>query len=150
MLPHWNARNNWQRDVGSILVSDTYQEPSAANAALARRIRAAREAAGLTQQQVAEMMTAVGFSFRQGTISKIEAVDSFPRPVLAIEARQLAVILGVTVEQLIDPADETELQRAELQRRRVRLLQELSVLQVAIARVQGDLARTDRDIEEIQ
>lgn len=63
----------------------------------ARRLRLVREAAGMTQQQLADAMAATGNRFHRSTMGKIE---SGGRPVTIGEAVQLAGILGIRLEVL--------------------------------------------------
>ena len=103
---------NRNTGVKSILVSDTPQEPSGPtrlpplpgepdpDAVFAQCLRAAREAAGLTQQQLAGHLTRLGYSMRQTTISKIEAGQ---RPVWLGEAVALADAVGASLAELVVP-----------------------------------------------
>jgi transcriptional regulator with XRE-family HTH domain len=72
---------------------------------LGRHLRALREKAGLTQQQVADQMRLRGFPMHRSAIAKIEASDpATRRPVRVNEAVALADVLGVPVADLIvDP-----------------------------------------------
>jgi transcriptional regulator with XRE-family HTH domain len=67
------------------------------DATFARRLRLVREAAGMTQQQLADAMAATGNKIHRSTIGKIESGD---RPVTIGEAVQLAGIVGVPLEVL--------------------------------------------------
>lgn len=67
------------------------------DAVFAERLRALRMAVGTTQAQLAERMTAAGFSMHQTTVAKCEAGD---RPVTIGEAVQFARILGVDLAAL--------------------------------------------------
>ena len=57
--------------------------PAESDAILARRLRALREAAQLTQRQLADRMAGAGYQMHQTTIAKIESGD---RPVTIGEA----------------------------------------------------------------
>src|SRR5260370_38644649 len=67
------------------------------DATFARRLRLVREAAGMTQQQLADAMAATGNRIHRSTIGKIESGD---RPVTIGEAVQLAGILGIPLADL--------------------------------------------------
>jgi transcriptional regulator with XRE-family HTH domain len=65
------------------------------------RFRALREG-NLTQQEVADRMTAAGYKMHRSAVAKIESGD---RPVLLAEAVMMAGILGVGLAELLaDPA----------------------------------------------
>jgi transcriptional regulator with XRE-family HTH domain len=68
-----------------------------ADAVFARRLRDTRAVAGLTQQQLADRMTAAGHKMFRSQIGKIENGD---RPVTISEATALADALGVTLADL--------------------------------------------------
>src|ERR1700722_2997434 len=68
------------------------------DAIFARRLRAVREASGMTQQQLADAMASTGNKIHRSTIGKIESGD---RPVTIGEAVQLAGILGVDLAELV-------------------------------------------------
>lgn len=95
---------------------------------LGRRVRALRTAAGLSQEQLAEVMRERGFSWRQTTTAKTEAGD---RPVRVNEAAALAAILRTSVagllgEQEVDTQPASLMQREaalRLARRRVHVLE---------------------------
>jgi transcriptional regulator with XRE-family HTH domain len=71
------------------------------DAVFARRLRDLREASGLTQQQLADVMASTGNKIHRSTIGKIESGD---RPVTVGEAAELAGILGVGLAELVtDP-----------------------------------------------
>src|SRR5260221_12900656 len=81
----------------------------------ARRVHALRKTASLTQQQLADAMTAAGSTMHRSAIAKIEAGD---RTVSVGEAVQLAVVLGADLAELVtEPGADTEQERAY--RRRV-------------------------------
>ena len=65
----------------------------------AARVREFREQAGMTQRQVAERMSDLGYRIHQTTMAKIEAGT---RPVVVGEAVALARIFGVSVGDLAD------------------------------------------------
>jgi transcriptional regulator with XRE-family HTH domain len=67
------------------------------DATFARRLRLVREAAGMTQQQLADAMAATGNKIHRSTIGKIESGD---RPVTIGEAVELAGIVGVPLADL--------------------------------------------------
>lgn len=78
--------------------------PQAAEALLAERLRALRDAAEMTQGQLAERMTQLGFSMHQTAIAKIERGQ---RPVRLNEAAGLAAALRVPVTDLLTDAENT-------------------------------------------
>jgi transcriptional regulator with XRE-family HTH domain len=89
--------------------------PDSPDAIFARRLRAIRQGADLTQQQLAERMTATGTRMHRSGIAKIESGD---RVVSVGEAIQLAAVLGVDLAELVtDPAayDEAHRRRVEAQ-----------------------------------
>jgi transcriptional regulator with XRE-family HTH domain len=64
-----------------------------------RRLRYMREEAGLTQQQLADVMREAGSKMHRSTIGKIEAGE---RVVSIGEAAQFADILGIDLRELIN------------------------------------------------
>jgi transcriptional regulator with XRE-family HTH domain len=64
----------------------------------ARRLRALRETAGLTQQQLADEMSAAGNRMHRSAVAKIESGD---RTVSIGEAMQFAVALGIDLADLV-------------------------------------------------
>lgn len=81
-----------------------------ADAVFAGRLRVIREAAGLTQQQLAGLMSRTGGRIHRSAIAKMESGD---RTVSVGEAVQLAAILGTGVAELItDPGPDNEEGRA--------------------------------------
>jgi transcriptional regulator with XRE-family HTH domain len=138
-----------------MLVEDISPEPSGSNWLLfatdhdrifARRLRALREAARLTQRQLAERMTVAGYRMHQTTIAKIEAAD---RPVVIGEAVVFARIIGVDLAELVtEPVtrESHELQAAmqELdaaERTVAELSSTVMLASVRLANDQDDLAR---------
>lgn len=89
--------------------------PDSVDAVFARRLRDVRGIAGLTQQQLADRMTAAGYKMFRSQIGKIENGD---RPVTVGEATVLAAALGVELTELLtDPSQAG--QENELQARRL-------------------------------
>ena len=64
-----------------------------------RRLRYMREEAGLTQQQLADVMRAAGVGMHRSTIGKIEAGE---RMVSVGEATEFADALGIDLRELIN------------------------------------------------
>jgi transcriptional regulator with XRE-family HTH domain len=64
-----------------------------------RKLRYLREEAGLTQQQLADVMRDAGSKMHRSTIGKIEAAE---RVVSVGEAAQLAEVLGIDLTQMIN------------------------------------------------
>lgn len=69
-----------------------------AESRFAVRLRALRQAKGLTQLEVAERMNEQGFTWHQTTVAKTERAD---RPLRLNEVEALALALGVPVVDLI-------------------------------------------------
>jgi len=101
------------------------------------RLRDIRDAAGLTQQQLASQMNATGHKMHRSAIAKIESGD---RPVSLWEAVQLARILGVEMRELITDADA---KREKAQERLVRA-------RAAVGGLQIELNNHFRQVEEAQ
>lgn len=151
MMAHHATGRISTRDVKFIVVSDIPQEPPGPNrlpllpgepdpdAVFARCLRAAREAAGLTQKQLADHMTGRGYQMRQGTISKIEAAERF---VWLGEAISLAEAVGASLTDLLTPPPEPGdlakaiAERAGYRRRRNQAFSQVEQLkeQLAVAR----------------
>jgi transcriptional regulator with XRE-family HTH domain len=94
------------------------------DAIFARRLRAVREASGMTQQELADAMAATGNKIHRSTIGKIESGD---RPVTIGEAVQLAGILGVGLAELVTDTGQDEAHRARVEAQvKVRHLQHLA------------------------
>jgi transcriptional regulator with XRE-family HTH domain len=72
---------------------------------LASRLRAARNAAGLSQGAAAKAMADRGFSWRQTTVAKSEAAD---RPVLFAEVAALSQIYKREIEYFLYPGTELD------------------------------------------
>ena len=119
------------------------------DAAFAQCLRVAREAARLTQQQVAEAMSGRGYPMRQNTISKIEAGD---RLVWLGEAVALAEIVGVSLAELAAgppvPGEFVQAiaERAGYLRRRSAVNAVIAETQAALARAQKERARVEEAI----
>jgi transcriptional regulator with XRE-family HTH domain len=77
--------------------TEPQETPGNFDAVFAARLRQFREAAELTQKQVAEAMTAAGYQMHPSAIAKIEAAS---RAVTFPEARQLAAVLGISLDEL--------------------------------------------------
>src|SRR5262249_7394260 len=83
-------------------------EPSDVDANFAANLRHYRELAGISQEELANRMTARGFGFSQATIWKIEQGK---RPVRIGEAVALAAAVDLPVwRSLMEPPDEFTLQ----------------------------------------
>lgn len=81
------------------------------DAVFAQCLRVAREMAGLTQQQLADAMSAAGYPMRQNTISTIEAGT---RKVWLGEAMFLAGFVGMTLGDLLVPPPDERLHDARV------------------------------------
>jgi transcriptional regulator with XRE-family HTH domain len=115
---------------------------------LGQRLRALREDAGLTQEQVAVRMQGAGHpAIRQNTIWKIE---SGRRPVRVNEAVTLAGILGIPLDGLLaDPALDAEgsalwTQLQQVTAERLEAETERDALQAEITRAKEHLAEAGR------
>jgi transcriptional regulator with XRE-family HTH domain len=75
--------------------------PDVIEATFARRLREVREAAGMTQQDLADLMRSTGNKIHRSTIGKIECGG---RTVTIGEAVQLAAYLEVDLAGLVAPA----------------------------------------------
>ncbi len=73
-------------------------EPVPAGDIFAAAVFAGRQAAGLTQKQLADRMTETGARMHPNTISKIESGD---RPVSLSEAVQFARLFGSSLDGLV-------------------------------------------------
>jgi transcriptional regulator with XRE-family HTH domain len=109
------------------------------DAVFAQCLRAARAAAGLTQRQIADLMTGAGYQMHQTTIAKIESGE---RPVILGEAVALARIVGADLADLIDgPAEGNQLAVA---------LAELAGHQRNVEALEGRAARAAVDAQDAQ
>lgn len=75
-------------------------EAGRAESLFAERARALRQAREWSQEDVAQRMTKLGFSWRQSTVAKTEAAD---RPIRVNEAAALATIFAVNLGELVTP-----------------------------------------------
>lgn len=113
--------------------------PQLADDVFARKLREARQAAGVTQQQVADLMTQAGYRFHRSAVAKIELGE---RPVTIGEAVQFAVILGMPLTELV--TDHDSLTEAEHERAaRVDA-------QIAVTSLQREIAERRKLLEEQQ
>jgi transcriptional regulator with XRE-family HTH domain len=69
---------------------------------LAANIKAARERARLSQREVAEQMRSREYPWHQQTVAQVESAT---RTVGAVELKDLADIVGTTMDSLMRPAD---------------------------------------------
>ena len=104
-------------------------------------MRGFRQARGLSQQQVADAMVGLGFSWRQTTVAKTEAAE---RPVPVGEVVALAGLLGVGIHdlltiKLVPTSEETALLFDVLaaQRQLERAHQQVSTAESALAEAQA-------------
>ena len=169
MLPHEPARRNLNTVVESNLVTDIPQDPPGPDydydAIFARRLRLLREAARLTQRQLADRMTQAGCRMLQTTVSKVEAGE---RPVSVGEAATFAAVLGTGVSALVDARvdsrdlddwleylgalnEKVERAREQVARSLARVDDDRARLEVAEQEARGAahwIATMQRDIEE--
>lgn len=104
----------------------------------AGRVKDFRLAKGWTQAQLAERMSAEGFSMHQTTVAKLEVKA---RPTTIEEAAALAIVLGVELTMLIGPPDDRAEQRwkvAELERRLAEIKRDRSILQLQLMALDGE------------
>jgi transcriptional regulator with XRE-family HTH domain len=113
---------------------------------LAQRVRGLRVKANLTQQEVAEQMTARGLPMVQSQIASIEAAK---RPVRVNEAAALADVLGVDLQDLLvmpDPDSAYEQLRAAMTNVNL-LLRERDKHRAEVAFAQDLIANTELRLE---
>lgn len=104
----------------------------------ARRLRAVRKQAGVTQKQLADRMADRGHKMLQSTVAKIESGE---RPVSIGEAVQLADVLGASLMDLV--TDET----AGGQEREYRQLAEA---RIKVRSLEHETAERDKLLQEAQ
>jgi transcriptional regulator with XRE-family HTH domain len=104
----------------------------------ARRLRAARKQAGVTQKQLADRMADCGHRMLQSTVAKIESGE---RPVSIGEAVQLAGVLGASLMDLV--TDET----AGRQEKEYRQLAEA---RIKVRSLEYETAERDKLLQEAQ
>jgi transcriptional regulator with XRE-family HTH domain len=109
------------------------------DAIFARRLREVRQIAGVTQQQLADRMTAVGHKMHRSAIAKIEVGD---RPVSIGEAVQLAGQLGTTLMDLVTDA-RADLPEERLHRKRVEAM-------IRVRSMQHEVAERQKYLDEAQ
>lgn len=120
------------------------QTPASTNERVGRNLKALRQAAGLTQTELAARLTDEGHPFAQQTVLKVERGT---RPLKLDEAVDLANILDVTVGDLIfsraDGDALAEMMRAETMRRHAE--RELEEAQDELARAKAEYERACAD-----
>ena len=119
----------------------TNQSESTVEQQVGATLRGFRQARGLSQQQVADAMVGLGFSWRQTTVAKTEAAE---RPVPVGEVVALAGLLGVGIHDLltikqVPTSEETALLFDVLaaQRQLERAHQQVSTAESALAEAQA-------------
>ncbi len=109
------------------------------DAIFGRRLREVRKIAGVTQQQLADRMTAVGHKMHRSAIAKIEVGD---RPASISEAVQIAAQLGTALMDLVtDP--ESGGRAAQLRRQRVEAM-------IHVRSMQHEASERQRQLHEAQ
>ena len=103
------------------------------------RLREVRQVAGVTQQQLADRMTAVGHKMHRSAIAKIEVGD---RPVSIGEAVQLAGQLGTTLMDLVTDA-RSDSPEERLHRERVEAM-------IRVRSLQHEAAERQKYLDEAQ
>jgi transcriptional regulator with XRE-family HTH domain len=117
-----------------------------------RRVKSLRSARGWSQQELATRMSDRGFSWRQTTVAKTEAAD---RPIRINEAQGLAVVFGITVNDLLTiPVDDYEMAGAAVRLTELRALadqtnQRVMELQRTKDRVDSDLQAAMAEYKEL-
>lgn len=71
---------------------------------LARVLKELRKTRGISQEEVASLMTKAGFSWRQTTVAKTEAGS---RPIRLDEAGALAFLFGLSINDMVGHASNT-------------------------------------------
>lgn len=112
-----------------------------ANERFAANVRRLREAAGLSQGEVARRMAGRDWPYYQQTVARVE--DGRRKPGIG-EAQALASILGATVEQMTLPGEEAE---AVIVLERAAESAERAWLQIALSA--NDLLSAQRDIRRV-
>lgn len=108
------------------------------DAIFARRLRQVREAARLTQQELADVMASTGNKIHRSTVGKIENGE---RPVTVGEAVQLAGILGVPLMDLVTERC-ADSESEQVRRARIRAQAHVRALQHDMAKHAEQLAST--------
>jgi transcriptional regulator with XRE-family HTH domain len=103
---------------------------------LAANIKAARERAKLSQREVADQMRSRDFPWHQQTVAQVEAAT---RTVGAVELKDLADIVGTTMDSLMRPAD-LELAAADILSAASKVRDSRRALASATARFDTDVA----------
>lgn len=103
------------------------------------RLREVRQVTGVTQQQLADRMTAVGHKMHRSAIAKIEVGD---RPVSIGEAVQLAGQLGTTLMDLVTDA-RSDSPEERLHRERVEAM-------IRVRSLQHEAAERQKYLDEAQ
>lgn len=108
-------------------------------------LRAAREAAGLSQSDVARAMSDAGHAWYQTTTSRVEAGD---RPVRLTEARQLAELVGVSLDDLVRPPRYIQLRRfvAETSARALEYVEQLEDATIELLTFQDALSSAREEL----
>jgi transcriptional regulator with XRE-family HTH domain len=109
-----------------------------ADSIFARRLRAVRKQAELTQKQLADLMANRGHKMLQSTVAKIESGE---RPVSIGEAVQLAEVLGASLMDLVTD-DMTGRQEAEYR--------QLVEAKIKVRSLEHETAERDKLLQEAQ
>lgn len=118
-----------------------------AEQAFGRRVRALRAAAGITQADLADKMTHLGVSMRQGMIAKLERGA---RPTSVGEIAVLANVLGVPPSSLLVPEDALPQDVATILDMRMNAIQTASLLQELISQGQQIMERIEMKREQLR
>lgn len=111
------------------------------------KVRALRQARGMTQAGLARMMSMTGASYHQTMIGKIE---NGTRPTSIKEALLLAVILGVDVTEFFTDDDPKLLVLREMERRAGELSRLASDIADAVERMEAMRAEYDEGVAQYE
>ncbi|MFC7382857.1 helix-turn-helix domain-containing protein [Sphaerisporangium rhizosphaerae] len=108
---------------------------------IGRVLRELRKARGLSQEDVAKMMTMAGFSWRQTTVAKTEAAA---RPIRLDEAGALAFLFGLSINDMVGHASNTPREYRVESAYRVAFSMYLNT-QLRVAEAKRRMEEADRD-----
>jgi transcriptional regulator with XRE-family HTH domain len=109
-----------------------------ADSIFARRLRAVRKQAEVTQKQLADRMAARGHKMLQSTVAKIESGE---RPVSIGEAVQLAEVLGASLMDLVTD---------DMTGRQEREYRQLAEAKIKVRSLEYETAEQDKLLQEAQ
>lgn len=140
---------NLSQRLTSIPVEDETREESAgpvritAEEVMGKQVKRIRELRGWSQQELARRMHEKGYSWRQTTVAKTEAAD---RPIRVNEVQGLAIVFGVTVNDLLTvPVDDFEMLGAASRLAKLRTL--ASAANQRVIELRRTRERVDKETE---